>query len=135
MSSKIFSVAILGCGNRGAEIYGSLFFKQDDRFSIAALCDSNPARLAAYGERFGVGALYQSEEEFFKAKRADLLVIATMDRDHVRQCIEGLRLGYDILLESRSPTSAKSWRRWLRHKSSTAARCSSATFCATPPAT
>ena len=99
MSSKIFSVAILGCGNRGAEIYGSLFFKQDDRFSITALCDSNPARLATYGERFGVGALYQSEEEFFKAKRADLLVIATMDRDHVRQCIEGLRLGYDILLE------------------------------------
>ena len=99
MSSKIFSVAILGCGNRGAEIYGTLFFQQSDRFRIVALCDSNPAKLATYGERFQVTALFEDEKEFFKEKRADLLVIATMDRDHIRQCIAGLKLGYDILLE------------------------------------
>ena len=99
MSSNIYSVAILGCGNRGAEIYGTLFYRQNDRFHIAALCDSNPAKLATYGERFAVKALFEDEREFFKEKRADLLVIATMDRDHIRQCILGLKLGYDILLE------------------------------------
>ena len=99
MSSNIFSVAILGCGNRGAEIYGTLFFQQSDRFHINALCDSNPVKLATYGERFGVTALFEDENEFFKEKRADLLVIATMDRDHIRQCLLALKLGYDILLE------------------------------------
>ena len=99
MSSKVYSVAILGCGNRGAEIYGTLFHTHSDEFRIAALCDANPAKLAQYGERFHVEARFQDEEEFLKEKRADLLVIATMDADHVRQCIEGLRLGYDILLE------------------------------------
>ena len=96
---KIYSVAILGCGNRGAEIYGTLFHQQSDRFHIAALCDTHTERLAQYGKRFGVTALFEREEEFFKEKRADLLVIATMDADHVRQCIAGLKLGYDILLE------------------------------------
>ena len=99
MSSHVYSVAILGCGNRGAEIYGTLFFQQSERFHITALCDSNPTKLKTYGERFQVKALYQDENEFFKEKRADLLVIATMDRDHIRQCIVGLKLGYDILLE------------------------------------
>ena len=99
MSSRIYSVAILGCGNRGAEIYGTLFFTRNEQFRIAALCDSNAERLATYGERFGVKALFQDEKEFLAEKRADLLVIATMDADHVRQCVEGLRLGYDILLE------------------------------------
>ena len=99
MSSQIYSVAILGCGNRGAEIYGTLFSTRSEQFRIAALCDSNVERLATYGERFGVKALFQDEKEFLAEKRADLLVIATMDADHVRQCIEGLCLGYDILLE------------------------------------
>ena len=99
MSGKVYTVAILGCGNRGAEIYGTLFFQQSDRFRISALCDSNSAKLETYGERFGVTALFQDEEEFFKQKRADLLVIATMDRDHIRQSLLGLKLGYDVLLE------------------------------------
>ena len=99
MKEKVYSVAILGCGNRGAEIYGTLFHNNSDRFRIAALCDCNQARLSQYGQRFAVKALFQDEAEFLKEKRADLLVIATMDADHVRQCIDGLRLGYDILLE------------------------------------
>lgn len=93
-----FTVAILGCGNRGAESYGRLL-KDDARFRIAALCDPFEARLNAYGELFGVSARFAREEDFFEERRADILVIATMDRDHVRQCIRALGLGYDILLE------------------------------------
>ncbi len=95
---KVFTVAILGCGNRGAESYGRLFM-DDKRFKIAALCDPFEARLNGYGELFHVTERFTSEEEFFQAKRADVLVIATMDRDHVRQCVRALELGYDVLLE------------------------------------
>ena len=34
-----------------------------------------------------------------KEKRADVLVIATQDQDHVRECIKALEVGYDVLLE------------------------------------
>ena len=50
-------------------------------------------------ETMADGSFHLDEEEFFKEKRADVLVIATQDRDHVRQCIRALELGYDVLLE------------------------------------
>ncbi len=95
-----FTVAIIGCGNRGAETYGKLLFREEN-FSIAALCDSDGERLRHYGELFSVPQeeLYSDEAEFFAERRADLLVIATMDADHVRQGIKALSLGYDLLLE------------------------------------
>lgn len=98
---RSFTVAVLGCGNRGAEAYGTLFFHSGGRFRILALCDVDPARLQKYGDRFGIAAerRFLDEEEFLREKRADLLVIATLDRDHVRQCLKALTLGYDVLLE------------------------------------
>ena len=94
---KKFTVAILGCGNRGGETYGNLL-TESGKFTVAALCDRDPDRLAYYGARFG-GETFSDEEEFFAKRRADVLVVATMDRDHVRQGIRGLELGYDLLLE------------------------------------
>jgi len=97
---EVFSVAIIGCGNRGAETYGRLMMKSD-RFQIVALCDFDGERLSTYGRDFSVPASgrFSDEEKFFEKRRADICVIATMDKDHVRQCIRALELGYDILLE------------------------------------
>ncbi len=41
--------------------------------------------------------LYYYEDEFFKEKRADLLIVSTQDQDHVGHAIKGLEKGYDIL--------------------------------------
>lgn len=94
---KHFTAAILGCGNRGAETYGKLF-KESGRISVVALCDPDEVRLQTYSDLFGAEG-FSSEEEFFEKRRADLLVIASLDRDHVRQGIRALALGYDLLLE------------------------------------
>lgn len=96
---KKFTVAILGCGNRGAEAYGSLFAARPDSFQIVALCDTNSEKITKYAKRFGVQACFTDETEFLSEKRADLIVIATLDADHVRQCVKALSLGYDVLLE------------------------------------
>lgn len=50
---------------------------------------------------FGVPAekRFTDENEFFKEKRSDLLIISTLDKQHVRQCLKALEIGYDILLE------------------------------------
>lgn len=102
-----FSVAIIGCGNRGAETYGVLLSERKNEFEIVALCDFNSERLKNYGARFGVpeSELFLDENRFFEKKRADILVVATMDADHVRQSIRALELGYDLLLEK--PVSDK----------------------------
>ncbi len=98
---KKFTVAVLGCGNRGAQTYGALMYARKEQFEVVALCDVNTVRLATFGDRFGVPEKdrFTDEDVFLSEKRADLLVIATMDRDHVREGVRALALGYDLLLE------------------------------------
>ena len=99
--SKVYSVAILGCGSRGAFAYGTLMHAWTDKYKIVSLCDINKEQLDRVGEQFGVSTdnRFLTEEEFFKQKRADVLVVGTQDRDHVRQSVKALALGYDLLLE------------------------------------
>ncbi len=106
MDKKIFTVAILGAGARGARAYGRLINERKEKFNIVSLCDVSRESLLAYGEEFGVSedARFTDEEEFFEKKRADLLIIATQDLDHVRHAERAFSLGYDVLLEK--PISA-----------------------------
>lgn len=98
---KIFSVAILGCGNRGVNTYGEYMFAEKDKFEITALCDIKKELLDKGRKKFCVPEenCFTDENEFFLKKRADAIVIATQDKDHVRHCLKAMALGYDILLE------------------------------------
>lgn len=100
--SKQLTVSILGCGSRGAYAYGGPMNRDaDKRYKIVSICDIIPSRFERFAKSWGVAPenCFTDENEFLKEKRSDILVIATQDRDHVRQAIKALDLGYDILLE------------------------------------
>ena len=101
MNEKIITFSILGVGARGAEAYGRYIFDSKDRFQIVSICDMNAYRLEKYGKAFEIpeSERFLSEDEFFTKRRSDVLLIATMDRDHVRQAMRALDLGYDLVLE------------------------------------
>ena len=101
MSKNKFTVAIIGVGGRGGYAYGTLISQLPDQFEIVALCDINTEKLSYFSKKFNVAPqnLFTDEEVFFQEKRADVLVIATQDKDHVRHATKAFRLGYDILLE------------------------------------
>ncbi len=98
--NKLYTSAIIGCGSRGW-VYGTNMEKLSDKFKIVAACDIDKTALlnAKSAWRLGDEDLFEDETEFLKKKRADVLVIATQDRDHVRMCIRAMELGYDILME------------------------------------
>lgn len=100
MEKGKIAVAILGCGSRGTQ-YGNLMYKKVDGYQIVALCDRKAIALEKAAKRYGVEKenLFDDEQVFLQTKRADLLVIATLDQDHVRQCLRALELGYDVLME------------------------------------
>ena len=97
---KRFTLAILGCGNRGT-MFARAFQVLKEQFEIVAFCDKNPSQIKRIHTLYGFEKVvdYYSNEEFLKEKRADALVIATDDRYHVPQCLRALELGYDVLLE------------------------------------
>lgn len=91
-------VAILGCGNRGADVYARHLSAQGA--SITHLVDPNPARLAQVAARFPHAQTLSHPDEFFAlGKVADAVVIATPDDQHVAPALAALALDYDILLE------------------------------------
>lgn len=97
---KKFTIAILGTGARGF-VYGSLLAQNKEKFQITAICDFNKEQIAKANKIFNLSqdAIFYNEDDFFGEKRADVLVIATWDKEHVRQSIRAMELGYDILLE------------------------------------
>lgn len=107
MNEKTYSVAIIGCGSRGRDVYGRLFLRDKNRWNIVSLCDTDETSLNLAKNDFSVKdeLCFLNDVDFFKEKRADLLVIATQDRDHVRMCVKALELGYNVLLEK--PISPK----------------------------
>lgn len=98
---RVFTVAIIGCGSRGCGAYGGNMMRLKDMYKIVALCDKNPQMLEIAKKKLQVSAenAFLSEDKFFEKKRADILVIATQDRQHVRMCIKAFDLGYTVLLE------------------------------------
>lgn len=101
MNDKKVTVSIIGVGGRGGEAYGRYINTLRDKFQLVSLCEINPVRLKKYGDLFEIKQenRFLSEEEFFKEKRSDVLIVATQDRQHVPQAKKALLLGYNLLLE------------------------------------
>ena len=101
MKERVITISIIGVGARGGEAYGRYIYSLKDKFKIVSLCDVNEYRLKKYGEAYEVpeSERFTDEENFFKKKRSDVLLIGTMDRQHVRQAVKALDLGYDLVLE------------------------------------
>lgn len=97
--------AIIGLGGRGLtyahfiKYYGS---------EITSVCDVDISKREVAKE-YGVKYrdFFTDESEFFKKKRADALVVSTLDPLHYRQVLKALDLGYDILLEKPIAVSLK----------------------------
>lgn len=95
----MLTFSIIGLGNRGS-VYADNLIKQKD-VKIVSVCDTDIKSLKKAQEVYGVAAenTFLNENEFFAAKRADVLLIATLDGLHCRQAVRGMQLGYDVLLE------------------------------------
>lgn len=95
----MLTFSIIGLGNRGSVYADGL--KTQKNVKIVSVCDTSPESLLKAKEVYGVEDknLFSSDEEFFKEKRADVLIIATLDGLHKEQAVKGMSLGYDILLE------------------------------------
>ena len=116
MANKKYTVAIIGIGGRGGDTYGNLMMNAPDQWDIVALCDLKPDRLEVFGERFGVDKenLFTDEKVFFEKKRADVLVIATQDADHIRHATYAFNLGYDVMMEKPITANKKEMQKLLQ---------------------
>ena len=94
------TVAVLGLGNRGKNYGGHL--NKLDGVKIVSICDKYQAKIDKVKSAWKVpdDKCFTDEDKFFaQGKIADVMVIATQDRDHYGHAIKALNLGYNLLLE------------------------------------
>ena len=101
MEQKI-KVAIAGLGSRGKDVYARALERFSDKVEITAVADIDAQKTAIAARRYHIPEerCFASAEELLEQDRlADVMVIATQDRQHVGHAIPALRKGYHLLLE------------------------------------
>lgn len=99
---QIITCAIAGLGNRGNDIYGNFQFVRPEEMKVVAVADLQEDKRKAAEERYGLTEeqCYASAEEMLdQPKLADVMIIATQDRQHVEQAVKALERGYHVLCE------------------------------------
>ncbi len=102
------TVALIGAGQRGEmyarrakELYG-------DYFKVVAVAEPIESRREDIKERHGIAdsMCFESYEQLLaQPQLADIVIIATMDRDHYAPAMAAIEKGYDIMIEK--PISPK----------------------------
>lgn len=109
MKNKI-RVAITGLGSRGYDTYATIIKKFSDDMVITAVADPRKGRIEKFKKEFDIPAencFSSSEELLSKERLADVLLICTLDKQHYKETMAALNIGYDILLEKPISTSPK----------------------------
>ena len=98
---KPVTFAICGLGIRGLEAYAAFQKQHPEKMKITAGADPDPDRRAALQANYGVpaGSCFATGEELLAQPRlADVMIIATQDRQHVAQALAALDKGYHLSL-------------------------------------
>ena len=98
---KVFTVALIGAGNRG-EIYTDIMKTLPEKFRVVAVADPNENHRRNIQNKHSLpdNHVFHTWQELLAQPRlADLAVIATQDSMHYEPAMKALAAGYDVLLE------------------------------------
>lgn len=97
--------AIVGCGRISKNHFGSIE-KHSDNMELAAICDNDPAVLAAHCEQYRVPG-YASLTELLTKSDCDLVTICTPSGLHPQMVIEAAHAGRHVMTEKPMATRWK----------------------------
>jgi len=101
------TVAVLGAGHRG-RAYAEQMALSPGGFHVTAVAESDAGRREAFAcqHRINPDHVFATSDELLAApKLSELIVVALMDKDHVKAAVAALRKGYHVLLEKPMATT------------------------------
>lgn len=131
-SMKVFTVALIGAGNRG-EIYTDIMKTLPEKFRVVAVADPNENHRRNIQNKHNLpdNHVFHTWQELLAQPRlADLAVIATQDSMHYEPAMKALADGYDVLLENRWRAQRTNASICLIRRANTAGSSWSAMYCA-----
>ncbi len=107
--------AICGFGDRGST-YASMQKLFPDKMKVVAVADLNPDKVKKAQELYDIpqeNCFPSGEEMLAQPRLADVMVVSTMDRQHVDHAIPALERGYHVLMEKPISPEISQCRRML----------------------
>ena len=95
--NKRLNVAIAGLGSRGKDTYAAAARLFPDKMKIVAIADTNQEKVRETAKEYQVpeeGCFNSAEEMLAKDKLADVIFIATHDRQQVKHANPAMPKGY-----------------------------------------
>ncbi|MDD2981081.1 MAG: Gfo/Idh/MocA family oxidoreductase [Hespellia sp.] len=114
---KCVTVAIAGLGNRGRDVYAHAARLYPDKMKITAIADINLEKVALTAKEYEIPSeccFTSAEDMLSQEKQADVMIIATQDRQHVGHAIAALKKGYHLLLEKPISPDVEECRKLLQ---------------------
>lgn len=96
--SRIFNVAIVGCGIGRSHIVEG-YLPNVDKFRIVALCDLNEDRLDRIGEEFGIERRVTNFDDLLAMEDVDIIDICTPPGVHFSMLTAALAAGKHVICE------------------------------------
>jgi predicted dehydrogenase len=95
--SRIWSVAVVGCGIGRAHIAG--YRSHPGKFQVLALCDIDEKGLAAVGDEFSIPRRTKSIDDVLRMEDVEIVDICTPPALHVAQTLAALAAGKEVVCE------------------------------------
>lgn len=103
-------VGIIGIGNIGSAHAAAIFNGKVAGMTLAAVCDTDPARRAWAAEHLPGVAVFAEDEDFFARAEVDAVVVATPHYFHPPLVIKALSCGMHALTEKPAGVSVSAVR-------------------------
>lgn len=96
---KTKRMVVFGFGARG-QIYSSFARAFPEKFQLVAIIENNLERIEAAKKEYKGIPVFNDYHAFLSKKiPADIVIVATQDKDHPEHAIAMMKSGYDLLLE------------------------------------
>lgn len=90
-------VGVIGCGAQGSNHLRA--YRECADVEVVAICDTDPARVAAAGREFGVPGQFPDFKRLIDVVTCDLISVCTMPATHREITVTALEMGANVLCE------------------------------------
>ena len=97
-------LAVIGYGQRG-NVYANYSLQKPEEFVLTGIVENSPDRKKACRKNSLLPRFFDYRDFLKAGIEADLVAIATQDKDHKEHAIACMEAGYDLLLEKPIATS------------------------------
>jgi len=101
-------LALIGAGQRGADVYGAYALHHPDEIRFVAVAEPVSERRERCAEQHDLPAenVFRSWQDLLaRPQLADAVIVATQDQNHVEPTLAALHAGYNVLLEKPMATT------------------------------